>query len=108
MRTLFVVLVIAMAGCSVSERPSAIVKKAEAAGAGDLSTASTVAMQAWLERHRDLARDLDRTCGGVRSQAPAQWVDSTEGRLCTASRNVVMSTFKPLEPDRRTFQSGWR
>jgi len=106
MRTLVVVLLIVMAGCSVSERPSAIVRKAEAAGAGDLSPASTVAMQAWLERHRDVARGVDRMCAAVRAKAPAQWADTTEGRLCTAARSVVMSTFKPLESDHKTYESG--
>ena len=108
MRTLLVVLLIAMAGCSVSERPTAIVKRAEAAGGGDLSTASALAMQSWLESHRDVATDVDRMCTPVRSQAPAKWADSTEGRLCTAARNVVMSTFKPLESDHNTYESGWR
>ena len=108
MRTLLVLLVIAMAGCSVSERPTAIVKKAEAAGAGDLSTTSAVSMQSWLESRRDVAADVDRMCAPVRAKAPAQWADTTEGRLCTAARNVVMSTFKPLEPDHNTYESGWR
>jgi len=108
MRTLLVVLLIVMAGCSVSERPTAIVKKAEAAGAGDLSTASSLAMQSWLESHRDVAADVDRMCTPVRGKAPAQWADTTEGRLCTAARNVVMSTFKPVEGDHNTYESGWR
>ena len=108
MRTPIFVLLIVMMGCSVSERPSAIVKKAEAAGAGDLSTASTIAMQAWLERHRDVAGDVDRMCIAVREKAPAQWTDTTEGRLCTAARSVAMSTFKPLESDHKTYESGWK
>ena len=108
MRTLPVLLLIAMAGCSVSERPTAIVKKAEAAGAGDLSTASGLAVQSWLESRRDVAADVDRMCAAVRAKAPAQWADTTEGRLCTAARNVVMSTFKPVESDHNTYESGWR
>ena len=108
MRTLLVLLVIVMAGCSVSERPSAIVKRAEAAGAGDLSAASALVMQSWLESRRDVAADLDRMCAPVRAQAPAKWADSTEGRLCTAARSVAMSTFKPLESDHNTYESGWK
>jgi hypothetical protein len=108
MRTLLVLLVIAMAGCSVSERPSPIVKKAEAAGAGDLSTTSALAMQSWLESRRDIAADIDRMCTPVRANAPAKWPDTTEGRLCTAARNVAVSTFKPLESDHNTYESGWK
>jgi hypothetical protein len=47
-------------------------------------------------------------CTAVRAKAPAQWEDTTEGRLCTAARNVVMSTFKPVESDHNTYESGWK
>jgi hypothetical protein len=101
-------MLIVMAGCSLSERPSAIVKKVEAAGAGDLSAASTIAMQTWLERHRDLASEVDHSCIAIRTTATALWADTTEGRLCTAARNVVMSTFKPLKSDHKVYESGWK
>ena len=108
MRLLLAALLIMMAGCSVSERPSAIVQRAEAAGSGNLASASVQGMQAWLERHRDLGAELDRMCAPVRQKADAQWLDSTEGRLCTASRNVAMSTFKRLESDHKTYGAGWK
>lgn len=108
MRLLLAASLIVLAGCSVAERPSAIVQRAEAAGSGKLTSASVQGMQAWLERHRDLAVDLDRMCAPVRQKADAQWLDSTEGRLCTASRNVAMSTFKRLEGDHKTYGAGWK
>ncbi len=108
MRLLLAASLIVLAGCSVSERPSAIVQRAEAAGSGQLISASVQGMQAWLERHRDLAADLDRMCAPVRQNADAHWLDSTEGRLCAASRNVAMSTFKRLEGDHKTYGAGWK
>jgi uncharacterized lipoprotein YmbA len=108
MRLLLAAFLIVMAGCSVSERPSTILQRAEAAGSGKLASASVQGMQSWLERHRDLAADLDRMCAPVRQKADAQWLDTTEGRLCTASRNVAMSTFKRLEGDHKTYGAGWK
>jgi hypothetical protein len=75
MRTLILVLLIAMTGCSGWKRPSAIVAKAEAAGAGDLSGASTGAMEVWLVQHRVVATEVNGMCAPVRKNAPADWVD---------------------------------
>jgi flagellar basal body rod protein FlgF len=108
MRTVIAVLLVAMTGCSGWKRPSAIVAKAEAAGAGDLSGASTGAMQAWLEQHRVVATEVNRMCTPVRKNAPADWVDTTEGRLCAAARNIVVSPFRPVESDHRVYESGWK
>ncbi len=108
MRLLLAASLIVLTGCSISERPSAIVQRAEAAGSRTLAAASVQGIQAWLERHRDLAAELDRMCVPVRQNAGAQWLDTTEGRLCTASRNVAMSTFKRLEGDHKTYGAGWK
>jgi len=108
MRTVIVVLLIAMTGCSGCKRPSTIVAKAEAAGAGDLSSASTGAIQSWLERHRAVAHEVNRMCAAVRDNAPADWADTTEGRLCAAAHIVAVSPFKPVESDHRVYESGWR
>jgi hypothetical protein len=80
-----------LAGCSFreGEPKTALVQKVEQAGAGDLSTASTTAIQQWLGNHGDLAKDVDRSCRPIREKATANWADSTEGRLCEAARNVA-------------------
>jgi hypothetical protein len=39
-------------GCHRAEPPSTIVQKAQDAGAGDLSTASTDSIRQWLGQHR--------------------------------------------------------
>jgi hypothetical protein len=108
MRVLLAVALTVLAGCSISERPSAIVQRAETAGSGNLASASVQGMQSWLERHRDVAADLDRMCAPVREKANAEWLDTTEGRLCIASRNVAASTFKRLEGDHKTYGAGWK
>ena len=108
MRLVLAVTLIALGGCSVRERPSAIVQRAEAAGSGRLDSASSLAMQSWLERHRDVAAELDRMCAPVREKAQAEWQDTTEGRVCAASRNVVMTTFKRLEGNHKTYGAGWK
>ncbi len=97
-----------LAGCSIHEPPSTIVSKAEASGAGELSHASLASMQIWLEKHRELANELDAMCAPARAGAPAEWVDSTEGRLCRAARGVAGATFAPIESDHRTYQGGGR
>jgi len=105
---LLLILALAFLMTACSERPSAIVRRAEGAGAGNLSMASFSAMQSWLDQHRSVALDLDRLCADVRPVAPARWSDTTEGRLCAAARNVEASAFKPLESDHKTYESGWK
>ena len=88
MRGLAIVLaLVAMVACSSGpeDRSSPILQKAEAAGAGDLRTASTPSIEDWLRKHRDLTVDLDKMCKPARQQGNAKWLDSTEGRLCTAA-----------------------
>jgi hypothetical protein len=103
-----IVAALALAGCAPHEPPSRIVRKAEVAGAGDLSRASLLAMQVWLEKHRVLAGELDAMCAPVRAAASAEWVDSTEGRLCLAARGVTSAAFAPVDGDHRRYQGGWK
>jgi hypothetical protein len=107
-RLLIGVAALIMIGCSgLKEPPSPIVQKAEACGAGDLSTTSPAAVQDWFGRHRDCAVAVDGMCKPVREKATAQWTDSTEGRVCTAARNIAQWVRKPSN-DHETFQSGWK
>jgi hypothetical protein len=89
------------------ETPSPIVQRAEACGAGSLADTSLVAVQDWLGKHRDCAVAVDVICKPVREKAPAQWTDSTEGRVCVAARNIAQWVRKPSE-DHEKFQSGWK
>jgi hypothetical protein len=63
------------------------VEKAKVAGAGDLANASLPSIEDWLRKHRDLAIDLDNMCKPARQSGSAKWLDSAEGRLCTAAQS---------------------
>jgi hypothetical protein len=96
---------LALAGCTRIERRSEIVERAQQAGAGDLAGASAFSIEAWMRKHKDVAVQLDAMCAPIRGKAPANWGDSTEGKVCTAARNAAMSTYK-YPSDDRTFHSG--
>lgn len=101
---------LAMVACSLGpdHRSSTIVQKAQAAGAGDLRTASTPSIEDWLRKHRDLAMDLDKMCKPARENGDANWLDSTEGRLCTAAQNAAMyaPNKETKKGDGQTFEPG--
>lgn len=95
-------------GCQRTEPPSAIVQKAQGAGAGDLSTASTDSIRHWLGQHRSVAVEVEKMCAPMRGTAPANWGDTTEGRLCTAARQLAFTNPPPggVKSDGRTFRPG--
>jgi hypothetical protein len=97
-----------LTGCSLTrEPPSAILRKAEACGAGDPTRASVPALQDWFGKHRECAVAVDEMCKPIRQQATANWTDSAEGRVCLAARNIAQWIRKPSS-DRQTFESGWK
>lgn len=113
MRALVILLpILGMVGCTpkAQEPSSPIVEKAKAAGAGELANASLPSIEDWLRRHRDLAVDLDNMCKPAREHGDARWLDSTEGRVCTAAQNAAMyAPKKPLKKgDGQTFEPGWK
>jgi hypothetical protein len=99
-------VVLLCGGCSRQEPRSAIVEKAEKAGSGSLSTASSQAMQQWLGKHRDVAIDIENMCKPVRQGATAQWSDTTEGRLCAAAHELAFFRSAPAKGDGRVFRPG--
>ncbi len=106
MKVVVFLMTVFLVGCSVAkEPPSAIVQKAQSCGAGELSGTSAIAVQDWFSKHRDCAVTVDQMCKPVRASAPAAWADSTEGRVCLASRNVAQWVRKPSQ-DHETFQGG--
>ena len=108
MKLVLVLLVVSLVGCSViKERPSPIVQKAQSCGAGELVGTSQMAVQDWFGKHRDCAVIVDGMCKPVRINATAAWTDSTEGRVCTAARNVAQWIRQPNR-DHTAFQSGWK
>jgi hypothetical protein len=100
---------LALAGCSFfaqKEPRSAIVERVEKAGAGDLSTASTQAIQEWLGKHREIADAVEDMCKPVRQNADAKWSGSTEGRVCSAAHTLAFFRFKPKHSDGEVFHAG--
>jgi hypothetical protein len=102
--------IVAFGGCSFEqlEPESAIVKKVEAAGSGDLKGLSAQSMQQWLGKHRELAIEVETLCKPVRQGSPAKWAESTEGRLCTASAALAAWRFTPQQGDGKTYKGGLR
>ena len=67
-------------GCKKAEPPSAIVKKVEDAGSGELSQATTKSIYDWFNKHQELAKEIKKECVQVKDSKPANWSDTTEGR----------------------------
>jgi hypothetical protein len=100
---------IGMVGCLERPEPrSAIVQKAQDAGAGDLPSASKNSIRQWLGQHRSVAAEIESMCAAVRGNAPASWGDTTEGRLCAAAHQLTFTTTPPggVKSDGRTFRPG--
>jgi len=93
--------ILALAGCARNEPRSEIVERAQQAGAGDLSKASAFSIEDWMRKHKDVAVQINTMCTPIREKAPANWGDSTEGKVCTAARNAAMSTYRYPSDDKK-------
>ena len=94
------------AGCARPELRSAIVEKAEQAGAGNLSATSLTGIQQWLGKHREVASEIENMCKPVRQRATASWADTTEGRLCSAAHELAFFRSAPAKGDGKVFRPG--
>ena len=83
--SLTLVVSLVMCSCKKKEPPSAIVEKVEAAGAGELSSASFDSIEQWFLKHQDVAWQTKKACMPIREKAPAGWAETTEGRVCEAA-----------------------
>src|SRR5436309_1915094 len=100
------VLLAMLSACGHSEPKSPIVARVEQAGAGDLATVSKDDIRAWLGKHKDVAYQADEMCKPVRQNATAQWEQSTEGRLCTAARELAFLRGGPVTSDDKKYLPG--
>lgn len=89
-------------GCTEEPR-TALVEKVEEAGCGTLSGVTTDAIQKCLAEQRQLAIEIDQMCTPIRKTGSAQWNDSTEGRVCTAARNLAFWRSGPVKGDGKTY-----
>lgn len=105
MKLRFLLPLVLLAACS-PEPSSEIVKKVEAAGAGDLKTASGDAIEQWFRKHPELANEVKQLCVPIQDRAPAKWGDSTEGRVCRAASVATVFKFTPRKGDGKGFEAG--
>ena len=99
-------VVLTTLSCSRPEPSSPIVEKVEQAGSGGLTAVSKDGMREWLGKHKDVAYQADEMCKPVRLKATAQWAESTEGRLCTAARELAFWRSGPVTSDHKTYLPG--
>ena len=90
-------------GCKRVEPPSPIVKKIQDAGAGDVTNASKESIQQWFRQHRDLAKEIGQDWNRVESTKPADWGDTTEGRVCQAAASVAVIGNEHIQTDQQKF-----
>ena len=97
------VLVGAPQGCKKAEPPSPIVKKVEDTGSGELSQATTKSIYDWFNKHQELAREIKKDCLQVKDSKPANWGDTTEGRVCSAAISSTMIGNEPIKTDDKKY-----
>ena len=100
--TIFLCVVFLLSGCKAatgSAAKSQIVQQVEAAGAGDLDKATDQAIFQWLSNHVHVAEQIAPECGKAVNSAVASWGDSTEGRVCAATIQIM--AFRPSGPSVR-------
>jgi hypothetical protein len=78
------------------EPDSAIVRRVEAAGAGDVLAASNDALLDCFRKRQDSGQGVRKSCEPICRDAPAAWADTTEGRVCRAAQ--VAAAFNDGEP----------
>ena len=94
-----------LAGCSHEPRTD-LIQKMEKLGAGDLRVVTSQSIEQWFLRNPDVAVEVSRTCRSLRSNAPAKWGDSTDGRICAAAAKVHFFYYKLRPADGMTFDAG--
>jgi hypothetical protein len=100
------VLFLSLVACRTPEPRSAVIDKLERAGSGDLSNVSTGSIHEWLGKHKDLAYQVDAVCKPIRASAPAQWSDSTEGKLCRVAGEFALMRGGPVRSDGKRYLPG--
>ncbi len=88
-----------MCSCKKKEPASAIVQRVEAAGAGDLSTASFDAIEQWFLKHQDVAWQTKKECVPIQAKANVGWAETTEGRVCRAAMSASVFNTQPQKSD---------
>ncbi len=103
--TTLALIAASLVGC-MGERRTELVRKMERAGAGDVRLASSEAMVQWFHKHSDVNEEIEKACRQMRANAPADWEQTIDGRICAASATARFFNYKPRTPDGATFQAG--
>ena len=85
---------ICTSGCNATPN-SHIVAKVSAAGLGDPDEVDQHTLKSWLVTHDELLPEIAADCRSATLTAKAGWTQTTEGRVCTAVRQVILKTRKP-------------
>jgi hypothetical protein len=105
MTAVFAVVAVGMifAGCKKAEPPSPIMKKVQDAGAGEVTNGSKESIEQWLRQHADVAKEIRQDCARVKPSRPADWANTTEGRVCEAAASVAVFGHEHVPADDRKF-----
>ncbi len=90
-------------GCKKVEPASPIVKKIQDAGAADVANASKESIEQWFKQHRDLAKEIRQDCSRVKAGKPADWGNTTEGRVCQAVASASVFGNEHIQTDQQKF-----
>lgn len=105
MRRNILLMTLVLASCT-REPDSAIVRQVEAAGAGNVRAASNDALLDWFRKHPEVGQEIRKLCEPIRTNAPATWADTTEGRVCQGAQAASAFYFKPKPGDGKVFVPG--
>ena len=99
----FFLVVLAMAAGCRHVSDSQIVAKFRAAGGGDPDQASPDDMGAWLAKHDSVRQELTPMCASRRSQAPSDWANTDEGKVCAGVTRATFFSKPKIQSDGKTF-----
>jgi hypothetical protein len=93
-------LLVAASGCK-HVAASEIVAKYRAAGGGDPDGATAQQIGVWMSQkeHTGVRKELTPLCQAREKTAPADWMNSDEGRICTGVMQA--NFFAPSEMNRK-------
>jgi hypothetical protein len=105
MRRTIVLMTVVLASCT-REPDSAIVRRVEEAGAGKVRAASNDALLDWFRKHQEVGQEIRKLCVPIRTNAPATWTDTTEGRVCQAAQAASAFYFEDRPGDGKAYVPG--
>jgi hypothetical protein len=101
-----ILLILIGVGCS-REPDSAIVQRVDSAGAGSVRKVSDAALLDWFQKHQEVGQEVRKSCSQVvASNPPANWADTSEGRVCRLAQAASAFYFEEKHGDGKAFVPG--